>query len=143
MLLKRRLKAGILLYALFMAAAFALLLQFYLSRVQAGNQVQTVQYQETQACLMAEMTKALADKEKGSYHFDQGSTNYSHQKNQLTVAVQLNSGQSYTFTLLKPERQEDSPSETDKTPDSESSATKPEAQGQLNHPQQEEEGKSS
>ncbi|MGT2896453.1 competence type IV pilus minor pilin ComGG [Streptococcus entericus] len=119
MLLTKRLKAGILLYALFMAAVFALLLQFYISRVQVTAQLQSQQYQQAQASLMAELTKELADKASGSYQFAQGSTSYTHQSNYLVVSVNLSQGNTYHYRFFKlelPDKKDskETPKENDK-----------------------------
>lgn len=55
MLLKKKVKAGILLYALLMLAVFSLLLQFYLHRQEAESRLVQVARQETTAYLMAQM----------------------------------------------------------------------------------------
>ncbi|HEL2058639.1 TPA: competence protein ComGG [Streptococcus suis] len=55
MLLKKKVKAGILLYALLMLAVFSLLLQFYLDRQEAESRLVQVARQETTAYIMAQM----------------------------------------------------------------------------------------
>lgn len=55
MLLKKRVRAGILLYALLMLAVFSLLLQFYLHRQEAESRLVQVARQETTAYIMAQM----------------------------------------------------------------------------------------
>lgn len=55
MLLKKKVKAGILLYALLMLAVFSLLLQFYLHRQEAESQIAQVAKQESTAYIMAQM----------------------------------------------------------------------------------------
>ncbi|HFI0452458.1 TPA: competence type IV pilus minor pilin ComGG [Streptococcus suis] len=55
MLLKKRVKAGILLYALLMLAVFSLLLQFYIHRQEAESRLVQVARQETTAYIMAQM----------------------------------------------------------------------------------------
>ncbi|HFI0385931.1 TPA: competence type IV pilus minor pilin ComGG [Streptococcus suis] len=55
MLLKKKVKAGILLYALLMLAVFSLLLQFYLHRQEAESQLAQVAKQEATAYIMAQM----------------------------------------------------------------------------------------
>ncbi|HFI0036872.1 TPA: competence type IV pilus minor pilin ComGG [Streptococcus suis] len=55
MLLKKKVKAGILLYALLMLAVFSLLLQFYLHRQEAESQLNHVAKQEATAYIMAQM----------------------------------------------------------------------------------------
>lgn len=102
-LLRRQVKAGILLYALLMAAIFALLLQFYLGRVVASERQHQAQIKSAQAYLMAEMSKDLADEESGQYQFDKGTV-----KDKLLVeTVTLGSKEEfqYTFYLPKKEKQ--------------------------------------
>lgn len=55
MLLKKKVKAGILLYALLMLAVFSLLLQFYLHRQEAESRLVQVARQETTAYIMAQV----------------------------------------------------------------------------------------
>ncbi|MBO4107637.1 competence type IV pilus minor pilin ComGG [Streptococcus suis] len=55
MLLKKKVKAGILVYALLMLAVFSLLLQFYLHRQEAESQLNHVTKQEATAYIMAQM----------------------------------------------------------------------------------------
>ncbi len=55
MLLKKKVRAGILLYALLMLAVFSLLLQFYLHRQEAESRLVQVARQETTAYIMAQM----------------------------------------------------------------------------------------
>lgn len=55
MLLKKKVKAGILLYALLMLAVFSLLLQFYLHRQEAESQIAQVAKHEATAYIMAQM----------------------------------------------------------------------------------------
>ncbi|HEL1618904.1 TPA: competence protein ComGG [Streptococcus suis] len=62
MLLKKKVKAGILLYALLMLAVFSLLLQFYLHRQEAESRLVQVARQETTAYIMAQM---VLDKVEG------------------------------------------------------------------------------
>ncbi|HEM3868540.1 TPA: competence protein ComGG [Streptococcus suis] len=55
MLLKKKVKAGILLYALLMLAVFSILLQFYLHRQEAESQIAQLAKQEATAYIMAQM----------------------------------------------------------------------------------------
>ncbi|HEL2594250.1 TPA: competence protein ComGG [Streptococcus suis] len=55
MLLKKKVKAGILLYALLMLAVFSLLLQFYLHRQEAESQITQLAKHEATAYIMAQM----------------------------------------------------------------------------------------
>ncbi|WP_170243118.1 competence type IV pilus minor pilin ComGG [Streptococcus suis] len=57
MILKKKVKAGILLYALLMLAVFVLLLQFYLNQQVSEGQLIGASRESTQAYLIAQMTK--------------------------------------------------------------------------------------
>lgn len=96
-LLKRQVKAGILIYALLMAAIFALLLQFYLGRVVAMERQQQAQLSASRAYLMAELTKDLAKEDNGRLIFDQGVADYHFQGNQLQVVVKLSNQQTFDY----------------------------------------------
>ncbi|HFI0795542.1 TPA: competence type IV pilus minor pilin ComGG [Streptococcus suis] len=63
MLLKKKVKAGILLYALLMLAVFSLLLQFYLHRQEAESRLVEVARQETTAYIMAQMVLDQVEEE--------------------------------------------------------------------------------
>ena len=56
MLLKKQVRGGVLLYALFMAGIFTLLLHVYLERVVASSRQNQAQMISSQSRLMAEMT---------------------------------------------------------------------------------------
>ena len=60
---KIKVKAGILLYALFMAAVFSLLLQFYLNRQVANQRLFQANRERTEAYALAVLTKETATKE--------------------------------------------------------------------------------
>lgn len=57
---KKKVEAGILLYALLMAAVFSLLLQFYLNRQVSSQRLQLFNRERTEAYAMAVLTKATA-----------------------------------------------------------------------------------
>ncbi|HFI0352129.1 TPA: competence type IV pilus minor pilin ComGG [Streptococcus suis] len=63
MLLMKKVKAGILLYALLMLAVFSLLLQFYLLRQEAESQLNHVAKQEATAYIMAQMVLDQVEEE--------------------------------------------------------------------------------
>lgn len=63
MLLKKKVKAGILLYALLMLAVFSLLLQFYIHRQEAESRLVQVARQETTAYIMAQMVLDQVEEE--------------------------------------------------------------------------------
>ena len=94
---KIKVKAGILLYALFMAAVFSLLLQFYLNRQVANQRLFQANRERTEAYALAVLTKETATEESGQLAFDQGSTHYRRQGNMLEVSSQLANQKSYSF----------------------------------------------
>ncbi|MFH6711102.1 competence type IV pilus minor pilin ComGG [Streptococcus suis] len=125
MLLKKKVKAGILLYALLMLAVFSLLLQFYLHRQEAESRLVQVARQETTAYIMAQMVldkveqdlqvekivagAAVSEKEAnlttgskqkedgGRVSFREGQARYQLKGDQLLVAVELTSDGLYTY----------------------------------------------
>ena len=94
---KIKVKAGILLYALFMAAVFSLLLQFYLNRQVANQRLFQANRERAEAYALAVLTKETATEENGQLAFDKGSTHYRRQGNMLEVSSQLANQKSYSF----------------------------------------------
>ena len=94
---KIKVKAGILLYALFMAAVFSLLLQFYLNRQVTNQRLFQANRERAEAYALAVLTKETATEESGQLVFDQGSTHYRRQGNILEVSSQLANQKSYSF----------------------------------------------
>lgn len=106
MLLKKQVRGGVLLYALFMAGIFTLLLHVYLERVVASSRQNQAQMISSQSRLMAEMTMDLADKEAGafSFSFSQGTTTYEVKDKQVIVRV-ASKGQIKTYRYVKKQEQ--------------------------------------
>lgn len=100
MLLKTRVKAGILLHALLMSAIFALFLQFYLSRLVAVSQQYQVQLKSSQAYLMAQLTSDMVKDKVGKYQFNLGKTSYHRKGKLLEIETELTTGQTYRYQLL-------------------------------------------
>ena len=94
---KIKVKAGILLYALFMAAVFSLLLQFYLNRQVTNQRLFQANRERAEAYALAVLTKGTVAEESGQLAFDQGSTHYRRQGNILEVSSQLANQKSYSF----------------------------------------------
>lgn len=94
---KIKVKAGILLYALFMAAVFSLLLQFYLNRQVANQRLFQANRERVEAYALAVLTKETVTEESGQLAFDKGSTHYRRQGNMLEVSSQLANQKSYSF----------------------------------------------
>lgn len=110
MLLTKRVKAGVLLYALLMASVFTLVLQFYSYRVVASERQLQAQLLQAKADLIAVLTKELATAEKGNYHFADGDSRYRYEENTLMVDVRVDQ-QTYTFVYAnaRPLSQQSSP----------------------------------
>lgn len=94
---KIKVKAGILLYALFMAAVFSLLLQFYLNRQVASQRLFQANRERAEAYALAVLTKETVTEESGQLAFDRGNTQYRRQGNMLEVSSQLANQKSYSF----------------------------------------------
>ncbi|MBS6097739.1 MAG: competence protein ComG, partial [Streptococcus vestibularis] len=87
MLLKKQVRGGVLLYALFMAGIFTLLLHVYLERVVASSRQNQAQIVTSQSRLMAEMTMDLVDKEAVDFSFSHGTKAYEVKDKQVIVRV--------------------------------------------------------
>lgn len=112
MLLNRKIKGGILIYALFISAIFALLLQFYLERVVAMKHQQLAQISSSQAYLIADLTRDLATDKDGQVTFEQGRADYFHQKGQLKVKVKLVNGEDFDYIFENTKNSAESMSST-------------------------------
>lgn len=94
---KIKVKAGILLYALFMATVFSLLLQFYLNRQATNQRLFQANRERTEAYALAVLTKDTVTDDSGQLEFEQGSTHYRQQGKMLEVSSQLANQKSYSF----------------------------------------------
>ncbi|HFI0149551.1 TPA: competence type IV pilus minor pilin ComGG [Streptococcus suis] len=128
MLLKKKVKAGILMYALLMLAIFSLLLQFYLNRQEASASYFYAQRESSKAYFMAQMTlkevetdivnQAEAPLEKntsqqtpsgqqrlnitGSVDFTEGTAMYQQEGQFLNVQVHLDSNKEFSYAFPIP-----------------------------------------
>lgn len=102
MRLNKEVRGGILLYALFMAGIFSLLLHVYLERLVANQRQNLAQIQASQSRLMAQLTVELADKASGQVSFTQGQASYELKDQELVVTVQMK-GQMRTYHYTKKE----------------------------------------
>ena len=84
---KKKVKAGVLLYAVTMAAIFSLLLQFYLNRQVAHYQDYALNKEKLVAFAMAKRTKDKAEKESGEQVFNLGQVSYQNKKKSLVTTV--------------------------------------------------------
>lgn len=124
---KKKVEAGILLYALLMAAVFSLLLQFYLNRQVSSQRLQLFNRQRTEAYAMAVLTKATAKDDSGEMEFEQGKAVYRRQGKNLEISSQLSSGHSYSFTFSTSKKDEGKAKEDKKATDKKEKAILDEA----------------
>ena len=82
---KKKVKAGVLLYAVTMAAIFSLLLQFYLNRQVAHHQDYALNKEKLIAFAMAKRTKDKIEQESGEQAFNLGQVNYQNKKTSLVT----------------------------------------------------------
>ena len=114
---KKKVEAGILLYALLMAAVFSLLLQFYLNRQVSSQRLQLFNRERTDAYAMAVLTKATAKDDNGEMEFEQGKAVYRRQGKNLEISSRLSSGHSYSFTFTISKKEEEKAKEDKKVTD--------------------------
>ena len=93
---KKKVKAGVLLYAVTMAAIFSLLLQFYLNRKVAHYQDYALNKEKLVAFAMAKRTKDKAEQESGEQIFNLGQVSYQNKKTGLVTMVRTPKSQ-YEF----------------------------------------------
>ena len=93
---KKKVKAGVLLYAVTMAAIFSLLLQFYLNRQVAHYQDYALNKEKLVAFAMAKRTKDKVEQESGEQAFNLGQVSYQNKKTNLVTRVRTPKSQ-YEF----------------------------------------------
>ena len=93
---KKKVKAGVLLYAVTMAAIFSLLLQFYLNRQVAHYQDYALNKEKLIAFAMAKRAKDKVEQESGEQAFNLGQVNYQNKKTSLVTRVRTPKSQ-YEF----------------------------------------------
>ena len=84
---KKKVKAGVLIYAVTMAAIFSLLLQFYLNRQVAHHQDHALNKEKLIAFAMAKRTKDKVEQESGEQAFNLGQVSYQNKKTSLVTTV--------------------------------------------------------
>ena len=99
---KKKVKAGVLLYAVTMAAIFSLLLQFYLNRQVAHYQDYALNKEKLVAFAMAKRTKDKAEQESGEQIFNLGQVSYLNKKTSLVTTVRTPKSQyEFVFPSIK------------------------------------------
>lgn len=100
---KQKVKAGVLLYAVTMAAIFSLLLQFYLHRQVAHHKDYTLNKEKLVAFAMAKRSKDKAEQESGERVFNLGKVRYQNTKTGFATSVRMNKGNyEFLFPSMKP-----------------------------------------
>ena len=92
----QKVKAGVLLYAVTMAAIFSLLLQFYLNRQVAHHKDFALNKEKLAAFVMAKRSKDKAEQESGERAFNLGKVTYQNTKTGFAISVRMNKG-NYEF----------------------------------------------
>jgi len=93
---KKKVKAGVLLYAVTIAAIFSLLLQFYLNRQVAHYQDYALNKEKLVAFAMTKRTKDKVEQESGEQAFNLGQVSYQNKKTSLMTRVRTPKSQ-YEF----------------------------------------------
>lgn len=93
---KKKVKAGVLLYAVTIAAIFSLLLQFYLNRQVAHYQDYALNKEKLVAFAMAKRAKDKVEQESGEQAFNLGQVSYQNKKTGLVTTVRTPKSQ-YEF----------------------------------------------
>jgi len=102
---KQKVKAGVLLYAVTMAAIFSLLLQFYLNRQVAHHKDFALNKEKLAAFAMAKRSKDKVEQESGERVFNLGKVRYHNTKTGFATSVRMNKG-NYEFLFSPMKTQE-------------------------------------
>ena len=99
---KKKVRAGVLLYAVTIAGIFSLLLQFYLNRQVAHHQDYVLNKEKLLAFAMAERTYEKASSESGQQSFNAGKATYRNDQKGFTAIVDTGKNQfEFRFPPLK------------------------------------------
>ena len=99
---KKKVRAGVLLYAITIAGIFSLLLQFYLNRQVALHQDYALNKEKLGAYAMAKRTYERANSESGQQSFDVGKASYRSDEKGFTTIVDTGKHQfEFRFPPLK------------------------------------------
>ena len=109
---KQKVKAGVLLYAVTMAAIFSLLLQFYLNRQVAHHKDFALNKEKLAAFAMAKRSKDKVEQESGERVFNLGKVTYHNTKTGFATSVRMNKG-NYGF-LFPPMKTKEKKTDTEK-----------------------------
>ena len=99
---KKKVRAGVLLYAVTIAGIFSLLLQFYLNRQVAHHQDYALNKEKLLAFAMAQRTYEIASSESGQQSFNAGKATYRNDQKGFTAIVDTGKNQfEFHFSPLK------------------------------------------
>ena len=99
----QKVKAGVLLYAVAMAAIFSLLLQFYLNRQVAHHKDFALNKEKLVAFAMARRSKDKSEQESGERVFNLGKVTYQNTKTGFATSVRMNKNNyEFLFPSMKP-----------------------------------------
>lgn len=99
---KKKVRAGVLLYAVTIAGIFSLLLQFYLNRQLAHHQDYALNKEKLLAFAMAKRIYERASSESGQQSFNVGKATYSNDEKGFTTTVDTGKHQfEFHFPSLK------------------------------------------
>ena len=99
---KQKVKAGVFLYAVTMAAIFSLLLQFYLNRQVAHHKDFALNKEKLAAFAMAKRSKDKVEQESGERVFNLGKVRYQNTKTGFATSVRMNkSNYEFLFPPMK------------------------------------------
>lgn len=99
---KKKVKAGVLLYALVMAGIFSLLFQFYLNRQVAHHRDYVLNKEKLVAYAMAKRTYEKASSENGEQSFNVGRSTYRNDEKFFTTTIDTGKNKfEFHFSPLK------------------------------------------
>lgn len=99
---KKKVRAGVLLYAITIAGIFSLLLQFYLNRQVTFHQDYALNKEKLVAYAMAKRTYEKASSDSGQQSFDLGKASYRSDEKGFTTTVDTGKHQfEFYFPSLK------------------------------------------
>lgn len=102
MLKKKKVRAGVLLYAITIAGIFSLLLQFYLNRQVAHHQDYALNKEKLLAFAVAKRTYEKASSENGEQSFNVGKSTYRNDENFFTTTIDTGKNKfEFHFSPLK------------------------------------------
>ena len=99
---KKKVRAGVLLYAVTIAGIFSLLLQFYLNRQVALHQNYALNKEKLVAYAMAKRTYEKASSDSGQQSFNAGKSTYRNDEKFFTTTIDTGKNQfEFHFSPLK------------------------------------------